>query len=47
VAQVALARAIRAGDVGPGTLYLFGPEITFRAQPHDTCKPLFNTLYGM
>ncbi|HEX8670538.1 MAG TPA: M14 metallopeptidase family protein [Longimicrobium sp.] len=33
--------------VGKGTLYLFGPEITFRAQPHGTFKLLFNTLYGM
>jgi hypothetical protein len=33
--------------VGQGTLYIFGPEITFRAQPHGTFKFLFNTLYGM
>jgi hypothetical protein len=32
--------------VGQGTLYMFGPEITFRAQPHGTFKLLFNTLYG-
>lgn len=31
--------------VGKGTLYAFGPEITFRAQPHGTFKWLFNTLY--
>jgi hypothetical protein len=30
--------------VGKGTLYLFGPEITFRAQPHGTFKFLFNGL---
>ncbi len=32
--------------VGQGTLYLFGPEITFRSQPHGTFKFLFNALYG-
>ena len=24
---------------------LFGPEITFRAQPHGTFKFLFNSIY--
>ena len=32
--------------VGLGTLYLFGPEITFRSQPHGTYKFLFNSIYG-
>ncbi|HJR35833.1 MAG TPA: M14 metallopeptidase family protein [Gemmatimonadales bacterium] len=32
--------------VGKGTLYLFGPEITFRSQPHGTYKFLFNAIYG-
>jgi hypothetical protein len=31
-------------QVGRGTLYLFGPEITFRAQPHGTFKLLFNGI---
>jgi hypothetical protein len=30
--------------VGKGTLYLFGPEVTFRAQPHGTFKLLFNGI---
>ena len=30
--------------VGKGTLYLFGPEITFRGQPHGTFKFLFNGI---
>jgi len=30
--------------VGQGTLYLFGPEITFRAQPHGTFRFLFNGI---
>lgn len=33
--------------VGKGKLYAFGPEITFRAQPHGTFKLLFNGLYGL
>jgi len=32
--------------VGAGKLYVFGPEITFRAQAHGTFKLLFNQLYG-
>lgn len=31
--------------VGKGRLLLFGPEITFRAQPHGTFKFLFNGIY--
>lgn len=31
--------------VGKGTLYAFGPEILFRAQPHGTFKLFFNALY--
>lgn len=31
--------------VGKGKLYVFGPEITFRAQSHGTFKLLFNQLY--
>jgi hypothetical protein len=32
-------------SVGKGRLFLFGPEITFRAQPHGTFKFLFNGLF--
>jgi hypothetical protein len=32
--------------VGKGMLYAFGPEITFRAQPHGTFRFLFNGLYA-
>ena len=31
-------------EVGAGRLFLFGPEITFRAQPHGTFKFLFNGI---
>jgi hypothetical protein len=37
--------AIVEASVGKGTLYGFGPEITFRAQPHGTFKFLFNGIY--
>jgi hypothetical protein len=37
--------AAAAADVGEGRLYLFGPEIVFRAQPHGTFKFLFNGIY--
>lgn len=38
---VAAAMAI----VGKGKVFLLGPEITFRAQPHGTFKFLFNGIY--
>jgi hypothetical protein len=31
--------------LGKGKVFLFGPEITFRAQPHGTFKFLFNSIY--
>ena len=37
--------AVVAAPVGKGKLYLFGPEITFRGQPHGTFKLLFNGIY--
>ena len=37
--------AILEGDVGKGKLFLFGPEIGFRGQPHGTFKFLFNGIY--
>jgi hypothetical protein len=38
---VAIAEAI----VGQGRLFLFGPEVLFRAQPHGTFKFVFNGIY--
>jgi hypothetical protein len=32
-------------NIGKGKLLMFGPEITFRAQPHGTFKFLFNGIY--
>ncbi len=32
-------------DVGKGKLYLFGPEIIRRGQPHGSFKLLFNAIY--
>jgi hypothetical protein len=37
--------AIEAG-LGSGKVLLFGPEITFRGQPHGTFKLLFNGIYS-
>jgi len=37
--------AVAEAKVGEGKLFLFGPEVTFRAQPHGTFKLLFNGLY--
>jgi hypothetical protein len=37
--------AVVDAPVGKGRLILFGPEITFRAQPHGTFKFLFNGIY--
>jgi hypothetical protein len=39
------AAAVEA-NVGKGKVYLFGPEITFRGQPHGTFKFLFNGIYA-
>jgi hypothetical protein len=36
--------AMAEAKVGQGTLYLFGPEILFRAQPHGTFRFFFNAL---
>ncbi len=37
--------AIVDAKVGRGSLYLFGPEIVQRGQPHGTYKLLFNGIY--
>jgi hypothetical protein len=39
------AAAVVDATVGRGRLFLYGPEITFRAQPHGTFKFLFNGIY--
>ncbi len=37
--------AVIEANVGRGKLFMFGPEIAFRAQPHGTFKFLFNGIY--
>jgi hypothetical protein len=37
--------AVVEAKVGKGKVFLLGPEITFRAQPHGTFKFLFNGIY--
>ncbi len=37
--------AAAEASVGKGRLFMFGPEITNRAQPHGTFKFLFNGIY--
>ena len=36
----------RGRTIGKGKVYMFGPEITFRGQPHGTFKFLFNGIYA-
>jgi hypothetical protein len=38
--------AMLQADIGTGKLYMFGPEILFRAQPHGTFKFLFNGIFA-
>jgi hypothetical protein len=42
-----LNRGIAAieAPVGKGKVFLFGPEVTFRSQPHGTYKLFFNAIY--
>jgi hypothetical protein len=40
------ATAVVEASVGEGKVMLFGPEVTFRGQPHATFKLLFNGLYA-
>ena len=37
--------AAAEASVGKGKVFLLGPEVTFRAQPHGTFKFLFNGIY--
>ena len=37
--------AAAEATLGKGKVFLFGPEITFRGQPHGTFKFLFNGIY--
>jgi hypothetical protein len=37
--------AVVEAKIGAGRVFLFGPKVTFRAQPHATFKLLFNALY--
>jgi hypothetical protein len=37
--------AMAEADVGEGTLYMFGPQVTYRAQTHATFPLLFNGIF--
>jgi hypothetical protein len=37
--------AVAEVKVGEGKVFMFGPEVIFRAQPHGTFKLFFNALY--
>ena len=37
--------AIAEAKIGAGRVFILGPKVTFRAQPHATFKFLFNALY--
>jgi hypothetical protein len=45
--QAALDKGIQvvSAKVGQGNVFLFAPEILFRAQPHGNFKLFFNGLY--
>jgi hypothetical protein len=36
---------VAEAEVGEGHLYMFGPEVLFRSQPHGTFKLFFNGIY--
>ena len=36
---------VAEAKVGKGQLFLFGPELLFRAQPHGTFKFFFNGIF--
>ncbi|MBI3789294.1 MAG: peptidase [Gemmatimonadetes bacterium] len=38
--------AIAEASVGKGSVYLYGPEVLFRATPHATFKLFFNGVFG-
>jgi hypothetical protein len=39
--------AVAEAAVGEGKVFIMGPEVTFRGEPHTTFKLLFNAvLYG-
>lgn len=42
---LAAGTAMAEADVGSGKLYLFGPEILNRGQPHGTFKLFFNSIF--
>ena len=37
--------AVVDATVGKGKLYMYGPEVLFRSQPHGTFKLVFNGIY--
>jgi hypothetical protein len=39
------ATAVAEASLGSGKVFLMGPDVAFRAQPHATFKLLFNGLY--
>jgi len=43
--DVTPSRQENEADYGEGKLFIFGPKITFRAQPHGTFGFLFNSIY--
>ena len=38
-------KIVLEASVGKGKVFLFGPEVTFRGQPHGTFKFVFNGIY--
>ena len=44
-AELKAFAAVVDADVGKGKLFLMGPEVNMRAQPHGTLKFLFNAIF--
>ena len=45
VPALLVVRVVAEAEVGAGHLYMFGPAVLFRGQPHGTFKLFFNGIF--